>query len=66
MKAGSSVRVKVELDLPADVKKFTNCVLSFDGSAVTSPVEFKIRYVLWNLSNMGFNTCFTYLVAATQ
>lgn len=42
VKPGETVDVKVELDLPADVKKLTNCILTFDGSALDKEAEFKV------------------------
>ena len=42
VKPGETVNVKVEFDLPSDVKELTNCKLMFDGSALEAPVEFQL------------------------
>ena len=42
VKAGESVKVKVELDLPSDIKKLTKITLSLDGSALDTHVDFQI------------------------
>ena len=42
VKPGESVTVKVELDIPSDVKKLTKCSLTFDGSALDKPVVFEV------------------------
>jgi len=42
VKPGQTVNVKVEFNLPSDIKKLSKCILTFDGSALADPVEFKL------------------------
>eukprot|EP00794_Sanderia_malayensis_P004709 gene4709-5330_t len=42
VKPGDTVTVKVQLDVPNDIKKLTGCALTFDGSAVASDVTVAI------------------------